>query len=196
MVLEQLRWRATRKQYLKEYDRALAEGNRAKTNIVKAQIDQADAQIALYTEQIKRSRLIAPFLGIVAKGDLSQAIGSPVQRGEILFEIAPLDRYRVVLEIDETDIREVEIGQKGTLLLSSLPDEPLAYTVERMTPVAEAREGRNYYRVEGNLDQTLPRLRPGMKGVGKTAVEDRRLIWIWTHKMLDWLKIWTWSWMP
>ena len=60
-------------------------------------------------------------------------------------------------------------------LMASLPREPFPYTVERITPVSEARDGRNSFRVEARLDRVSERLRPGMDGVAKTLV-DRRLV--------------------
>ena len=39
-------------------------------------------------------------------------------------------------------------------------------------------------------------LRPGMEGVGKVEVDDRRLIWIWTRKLVLWGKMFLWSWTP
>jgi len=41
------------------------------------------------------------------------------ERGDVLFEIAPLEDYRVVLKVDERDIRDVAQGQHGELLLQS-----------------------------------------------------------------------------
>ena len=196
LALEHLRWLTTRRQRVKEYDRALAERDRAQLNIIKAQIDQAEAQVALFAEQLRRARLVAPFDGVIVAGDLSQSVGASVERGQQLFEIAPLDSYRVILEVDERDISDVTIGQTGTVLLSSLIDTPLAFTVDNVTPVAEAREGRNYFRVEATLDDATGRLRPGMEGVGKTTIERRRLIWIWTHRLVEWVRIKSWAWWP
>ena len=196
LTLERLRWSTTRRQRLTEYDRALAERNRADINIIKAQIDQAEAQIALLDEQLARVKLLAPFDGIVVAGDLSQSIGASVRRGEELFQIAPLDAYRVILEVDETDVADIVVGQSGTLLLSSLPGESLGFKVERITPVAEAREGRNYFRVEAHLTEASERLRPGMEGVAKTTVDERLLIWVWTRKLVDWARLAAWRWWP
>ena len=39
-------------------------------------------------------------------------------------------------------------------------------------------------------------LRPGMEGVGKIHVGERRLIWIWTHKIVYWIRMFSWSWWP
>jgi hypothetical protein len=82
------------------------------------------------------------------------------------------------------------------LALPSLPGKVLPLTVNKVTPVSTAKEGRNYFRVEAQLEQTSPQLRPGMEGVGKITVERRRLVWIWTHEAIEWIRLKTWSWLP
>ena len=77
----------------------------------------------------------------------------------MLFEIAPLDAYRIILQVDERDIADVAVGQRGDLVLSGFPTEQLPLTVEKLTPVSTAREGRNYFRVESQLHTTPERLR-------------------------------------
>ena len=196
LVLEQLRWTTTRSQRLTEYNRALSQQERADTNIIKAQIEQAEAQIALLDEQINRTKLTAPFDGIVVFGDLSQKIGASVRRGDQLFKVAPLNSYRVILKIDESDIAEIREGQLGQLIVSSLPEDALMYKIRRITPITEAEEGRNFFRVEAELLDSNERLRPGMEGVAKTDIDSRRLIWIWTHKLLNWLRVTFWTWLP
>ena len=37
---------------------------------------------------------------------------------------------------------------------------------------------------------------PGMEGVGKIQVDERKLFWIWTHKLVHWMRMWVWSWWP
>jgi multidrug resistance efflux pump len=196
LALERLRWSTTRRQRMTEYSRALAARERADINIIKAQIEQAEAQTALLDEQIARTKLAAPFDGLVVSGDLSQSIGASVQRGDELFKIAPLDSYRVILEVDESEITDIRVGQTGSLLVSSIPREPLDYRVEKITPVTEAREGRNYFRVEAKLRSINLRLRPGMEGVAKTKVDRRLLAWIWSHKLIDWVRLKLWAWWP
>jgi hypothetical protein len=50
--------------------------------------------------------------------------------------------------------------------------------------------------VEARLEGEAGRLRPGMEGVGKIHVEERRLIWIWSHNLTEWVQLWLWSWLP
>jgi multidrug resistance efflux pump len=196
LKLERLKWRSQREQYAKQYQQALAQRQAAHGQIITAQLAQAEAELALVDENLERAQLRAPFEGLIVSGDLSQAIGAPVERGKVLFEVAPLESYRVILEVDERDIAAVAEGQAGHLALAAFPHTPLPFTVTQLTPVATAREGRNYFRVEARFAQTPAHLRPGMEGIGKIAIDHRLLLWIWTHQAVDWLRLHLWSWLP
>lgn len=196
LTLELLRWTTTRQQRIAEYDQAIAKHDRAGIQIVAAQIEQADAHIALFEEQLKRTELVAPFDGIVVSGDLSQSIGAAVKRGDELFRIAPLDSYRVILEVDEAQVTDIVAGQTGQLKIASLLDEILSYTVERITPITQARDGRNFFRIEAVLSSSPDRLRPGMQGVAKTETGPRLLIHIWTEELFNWLRLKLWALWP
>ena len=194
--LEKLKWVSQRVQLQREYSEALAEHERARIRILSAQLEQATAQLDLIEEQLSRTRILAPFDGIIVNGDLSQSLGAPVERGDVLFELAPLDAYRIIMKVDERDITGVTVGQHGNLALASMPSEKLPLVVTKITPVSAVEEGRNYFRVEAQLTGNLDKLRPGMEGVGKINIDRRRLVWIWTHKLVHWVRMWIWSWWP
>jgi RND family efflux transporter MFP subunit len=194
--LERARWSSQHEQLTAQQRHALAARNAAQTAISAAQLDQARAQLALIDEQLAKSRIVAGVDGVVVSGDLSQSLGSPVDKGQVLFHLAPLDAYRVVLEVDERDVSDVAVGQRGQLLLAAAPDTPMAFSVERITPVSTARDGRNYFRVEAALDRTPDRLRPGMEGSGKITVDSRRLVRIWLRSLVDWVRLALWTWTP
>jgi hypothetical protein len=194
--LQRLKWASQLEQVARQHQQAQAQRNAAQVVILSAQMDQARAEIALLDDQLTRSRLRAGIDGIVVSGDLSQALRAPVERGQVLFEVAPLDVFRIVLQVDESAIADVREGQSGTLVLSGAPHEGLPFQVAKITPVSTAREGRNYFRVEATLARAPERLRPGMEGVGKIAVDRRRLVWIWTHDVVDWVRLALWTWLP
>ena len=196
LVLERVKLSSQRDQYIKQYREAMASHDRAQAEMVGAQVTQSQAQLALVEEQLARSEMVAPFDGFIVSGDLSQSLGSPVERGQVLFEIAPLDGFRLALQVDERDIAHVALGQGGELTVSSIPGERFAFKVTKITPVNTAKEGRNFFRVEGQLEGAAGRLRPGMEGIGKIYIDDRHLFWIWTHSLTDWVRLWLWSWLP
>lgn len=193
--LERARWASQRLQRQREYEQAMAERERARVRILGAALEQADAQLDLIDAQLARTRLQAPFDGVVVTGDLSQSLGAPVSRGDVLFEIAPLEDYRVILKIDERDVSAIRAQQRGELVLAGLPSQTFAFTVERVTPVSRTEGGTNYFRAEALLASEVPELRPGMEGIAKVDVEPRRLIWIWTHRAVNWLRLTLWTWI-
>lgn len=196
LTLERLKWLSQREQYQKEYSNAFAKNDRSQVAIMSARVAQADAHLELVTEQLNRTQLTAPFAGVIVTGDLSQSLGTPVEKGQLLFEIAPLDQYRINLQVDERDIAEINQGNTGKLALTSLPGQTLPFTVEKITPVSVTEDGKNYFVVEAQLTQAIDALRPGMQGIGKITVGDRRYSWIWTHSLIDWMRLAIWSWLP
>ena len=194
--LERIKWATQKEQLVKEFNAAMAKHDRSQILILRAKIDQAEAQLSLIQEQLSRTKVVAPFNGVVMSGDLSQSLGAPVERGQELFQVAPLDAYRVIVEVDERDITQIVVGQKSEMVLPSIPGETFAFVVDKITPVSTAKEGRNYFRIEGRMEESSERLRPGMEGIGKITIDRRKLIWVWTHKMIDWLRLQIWRWVP
>lgn len=183
-------------QLQREYRDALAKHDRARVRIINARIEKVQAELNLIEEQLARTRFVAPFDGFIVSGDLSQSLGSPVERGQILFTTAPLLAYRVVLNIDERDIGRVQKGLEGHLVLSAMPNVDIRFSLEKITPVSIAEKGRNYFLVEAKIEESSDLLRPGMEGVGKIFIERRKLIWIVSHRLIDWLRLTCWSRLP
>lgn len=196
LQLELHAWQSRRIQYRTEMQQARAEGDRAAIGVLGAQIEEADAQIGLLEQRIERTRVVAPFDALVVAGDLSQSLGSAVRQGDTLFQLAPQEGYRIVVKVDERDISEMQSGQTGELILSALPDDRFPLRVERVTPVTQAEEGGNFFRVEARLENQGEGLRPGMEGVAKIEVGERKLIWIWTRRLVGWIQLQLWKWMP
>ncbi len=196
LMLEQRKWSSQLEQLQREYRAALAGHDRSRVRIINAKILQAEARLNLVREQLTRTQFIAPFDGLIVSGDLNQALGSPVERGQVLFTVAPLIAYRIILKIDERDISNVKEGQTGSLVLSSMPSKPFPFAVEKITPVSTPEEGRNFFQVEAKIKENLDLLRPGMEGIAKISIDRRKLIWIWTHRLVDWGRLALWSYRP
>lgn len=194
--LEMERWANEKEQYERKNREAMANQDRSNIRILGAQISQADAQLSLAQQKLQRTQILAPFDGVVVSGDLSQMVGSPVETGKVLFQVAPLSRYRVILKVDDRDIADVKVGQPGELVLAGLAREKLPFTVKTITSVSNQEDGRNYFRVEAQVDGAGAAMRPGMEGVGKIAAGERGLYWIITHNFTDWLRLKLWNWLP
>jgi RND family efflux transporter MFP subunit len=192
--LEQRKWGSELAQHENSAAAALAHADRAQFVVNQSRADEARAQLDLASQQLERTRIVAPFDGVVIAGDLTQTLGAPVQRGETLLTIAPDQQFRLLIEVDERDIVDVRAGANGYLALGALIGRSLAFEVVRVTPMASTRDSRNFFEVEGKFDGTPSDLRPGLQGIAKIEAGSRTSAWIWTHRFFDWLRLALWSW--
>lgn len=194
--LEELRWRSEIDRLRAQSRTALAKGERDNVGLIEAQVAQARAQLDLAALQLARARVTAPIDGLVVAGDLSQRLGAPVSQGEVLFEVAPEDDWRLDLWIDERDLPHAAEGLRGTLALTGAPDSALPFVVTRITPVAEPREGANTFRAEARIEGAPAGLRPGMEGVARIEAGRALVAWVWTRRLADWVRRTAWAWQP
>lgn len=192
LQLEIQRWQAEKQEYERQYNRELTALNPVEMRIAKAKIAQADAQLNLYRERLQRVRITAPIDGVIIKGDLSRAIGSPVQRGQVLYEIAPLDAFKLVIQVPQKSIRHVQKGQSGYLVLSALPHDNIPFVVTSVASVFSEHEQDIAYRVEAEITGDWQNLRPGMSGYAKISTGKKPYAWLIANPLWDWLALKLW----
>lgn len=176
---------------------AIRRGEGAERQQAEAQAEQARARLELFEKRIRDAVIRAPMDGTIIAGDLSDRVGARLGQGEALFEIAPLESMRVIAKVDDRDIGLVneairEGGMLGSVATRAYPDRRFPLAVERVVPLAMAGEGRNTYDVYATLEESASWMRPGMEGLAKLEVGDRRLIWIATRRISDQLRMWLW----
>lgn len=191
--------KADKIRYQTDYDKSSSEGKTAEAQQAKLKADQAQQQIEILEEQIGKAELHAPFDGFVVSGDVKNLRGNTYPVGQPLFEVAPLDALRGELRVDERDIHQVKLGQKGELATAGHPGIKLAFEVEAISPIAESIEGKNVFKVRvklldgQKLDEAMYWLRPGMEGVAKVSIDRRKYAWIWTHRAVEWVRLKLWQ---
>jgi multidrug resistance efflux pump len=196
LLLELRRSTSEEERLNNEYRKALANLDRSEARIVQSRLAQVQAKSGLLQQKLERAQLRAPLGGVVIIGDLSRSLGAPVERGQVLFEVAPLDEYRLVLEVDEQEIANIEEGQLGSLSLTALPRERWRFVIDQVSPIFQEEDGQVSYRTEAHIEGGIEALRPGMEGVGKIEIGHRSFGWILFHKMLDWIRLQVWLWLP
>jgi multidrug efflux pump subunit AcrA (membrane-fusion protein) len=195
LKLEREKWASQAAQQDNAYAAAMTRADRAEAALAMSRLEEAQAQLALVDEQLQRTQLRAPFDGVLIQGDLTQSIGAPVKQGDTLMTVASTQRWRVIVEIDEADIAHVKPGQEGEMALSSLPWDTLPVRVKRITPVAQARDGRNLFEVEAEFTAAVPKeVRPGLMGQAKLRIGHRPLLWKWLRPVVERARLGLWSW--
>lgn len=194
LKLEQGRFRSERDQAAGKLRQAMADHDSSAVALAGAEVQQAEAQLALVESKLGRAGLTAPLDGLVITGDWVQQVGGPVEMGKEMFEIASGEGYRVVLHVPDRDIARVQVGQTGVLRLTGQPQTAHTFRISNVTATASVQDSVNGFRVEAEWQGTVPVLSPGMQGIGKIEVGEANLLTLWTRSSVDWLRLKLWSW--
>lgn len=174
---------------------AQGRADRGQMVLAHARGEEAGARIALIDHQVERSLIRAPMDSVVLTGDLDQAQGMPVERGEVLLVVAPQARHRLMIEVDERDVAQVRAGAAGQVALAALPDAAMRFTVQRIMPVTTERDGRHFVEVEGRLDSARDAVQPGMAGYARIEAGSAALLPRLTDRVRGWLGLQLWAWL-
>jgi multidrug resistance efflux pump len=168
----------------------------------------AEADIKLYSLQLEQLEIKSPISGRVMQGDLRDRIGSMIKQSEQLFEVAPASfenrvNLRVQVALPERDIQRIGVNRSGEIRTSSRPDLTWPIVVERIVPTTtESKNGGNAFTVYANIawdkieaaDQKALAADWLPRQAGEAAIdfEHRPLIWHWTHRLVEWVRVKLW----
>jgi HlyD family secretion protein len=159
-------------------DAALAAAEAARQEVEKmkldlkalqAQTDQARAQLVMAEEDLRKSRLYAPFDGFVTVKDVEEQ--EYVQAGAPVLTLAHLDEVWVKTYVPETQLGRVRLGQTGEVISDTFPGKRYSGLVTFISPEAEftpknvqTKEERVklVYRIKVTLKNPNQELKPGM----------------------------------
>ncbi|TWU59984.1 HlyD family secretion protein [Rubripirellula tenax] len=153
----------------------------AETQIAKLEVDQLDAQIDLVEHQLAHLSITSDVDGVVLQGDWHDARGAMIREGDVLMQIAPLDRLRAEIEIPERELPYVRIDQSIRLTLDGQPLESIDASIKCIRPMSEIRDGQNIFLAEVELENEAKLLRPGMRGRTKVDAGQKSLGWVMFH---------------
>ncbi len=169
-------------------------GSLSTHDVGKAQIAQHEAErlrikIELLEHRLQELDVRSPLEGVVVDGDLERAQGMPVDQGQVLFEIAPLDRMIVEVAIPESEIAYVREGMPVRIALDAFPQRRWTASLQRVHPRSELREKENVFIAQVPLEDAQG-LRPGMRGSASIAAGSHPLGWNLFHRAWASLLIW------
>lgn len=193
LALEEAAAIADQTRYLREAEKARAQKALAEMRIAQALADQAKARLDLVRYRLQQAGIRSPFPGVVVEGDWRQRVGAPVRQGDGLYKVARTDALYVEAEINERDVHEMLSRRTGEIAFVAQPRLKFPVTVVRVEPAAMAKPTGNVFLVRAACSgKAEPWWRPGMSGVCKLDVERRTLIWILTHRTVDFLRLYFW----
>ena len=191
-----------REAYLIEARAMLGEGKLAEKQIAEAQAKKLKAAIDKLEYMVGQATVRAKIDGYVMEGDLgdlTQQRHRRVEPTDALYLVAPIRPLRAELRLDEDLLADLQRAMAlrggdvgGKLAVTAAPDTRVPFAVERIDKVAEVVDEKNVFRVRVKLHETPSWMRPGMEGVAKIDIGRRRYAWIWTRRLVNWLRMKLW----
>ena len=192
-----------------EADDLLAQGKVAESQIARSQANQASHEAQLLKLHIQKAQITSPINGVVMKGEFTDRAGAAVRQGDVIFEIAQADAkdptktaVEVEMYVTDRDIEEVRKvwnrplpanGFHAQISTTSYPEQEHGVKITRVVPLPDQKEGENVFKVYGELTQDQHAwMHPGLTGETRVHIEKRRLAWIWTHRLTDWVRLKLW----
>ena len=174
----------------KRRDISLVEADTNTTQIARLEIQKLRLQSELLQARLDNLSIRSPVRGVVVSDDLIRKQGSPVSRGQILFEVAPLDVMLAEVAIPGKDISFVEKALPLAIVFEGLPGEKWEMKLGAIRPRAEVLREKNVFVSEVEISNDDARLRPGMQGSGKIFAGNKPLGWVLFHKPWEQVSRW------
>jgi len=137
----------------------------------KAAFDMARAQYDAAQDQFERTTIRAPISGTVVKVNVKEGetviIGTMNAIGTVIMVLADMSQMEAWVDVDETDVVSLELGQPAKVEVDALPDTSFSGHVTRIgymptqNVLSTETQGTDF-EVVVTLDSTAPMLRPGM----------------------------------
>jgi len=166
----------------KTRDFHMAAGDTVAEQVARLDEQRFQEKIDLLEEKRKAMVLASPVDGIVLTGDLKRNQGSPVNKGQTLFEVAPLETMTVELAVRQESIVHVKVAQSVKVWFDAYPDRSWQGSVQRVRPKSQIYNGQNVFVAELDFANPDDNLRPGMRGDARIEAGWRPLGWIILRK--------------
>jgi hypothetical protein len=180
-------------QFSREAEKRRAANQLPEMQIAEAQANQAAARLKQVEYRLANARAKSPIDGVVIEGEPGKNLGGAVRRGDVVVKVAALGNLYVEAAVRERDLSRVAIDQGVRLTLLADTGTTYGMRLARIVPASTVKDGDNTFAVRVEPLETTPAWwRPGMSGVVKIHIGYRPIIWIVTHRLVDYLRLLLW----
>jgi HlyD family secretion protein len=152
-------------------------------------IKQEAATLNQAQYNLSRARIESPIDGIVSRRNIEEGetvvIGTMNNAGTVLLTIADMSIVEAEVEVDETDIPSVRLGQVARVTIDALPGREFTGKVTEIgnSPMqgagaqsSSAGQAATNFKVTVQLDQTIDEVRPGFTCTAEITTATRQQV--------------------
>jgi HlyD family secretion protein len=157
----------------------------AQVNAIRFQIKQAEASLKSTLDNLSKTTYNSPIDGVITSLRVEEGevaiIGTMNNPGTVLLTIADLSVMEVEVEVDETDVVGVALGQAAKIRVDAFPDtvfegkvtEIGSSALQTATSGVSTQESKDF-KVVVTLENPSQRLKPGLSASADIVVAERK----------------------
>ena len=156
---------------------------KANENADERRIEQARANLMGNKDSLKKTTLTSPIDGVVTAKPVEQGenaiVGTMNNPGTVLLTVSDMSIVEGEMEVDETDVPHVKLGQKATLTFDAYPDKKFEGKVTEIggSPITKSALGTDSsavnFKVKVQVTNPPGNIRPGFSVSGKIETDRR-----------------------
>jgi len=143
-----------------DYELALIEAGRKKDEIMASTkgLTQAEIDVKIARMDVEKTRIRAPFAGIIT--DIKLSPKERLDGGRELFTLVDISRIKVKAKVLESEVGKVVAGREVELRFSAFPGRAFKGRIEAISPVINAED--KTCAVHVTMDNPSEEVKPGM----------------------------------
>lgn len=166
---------------------ALANGEALEAQQARLEFKKLSYKRELLAERSDNLEIHSPIRGVVLKSELEDADGAPLSKGQVLFEIAPLEKVKIKVFISQQDVALIGEGMETVVSIESI-NQKLTGNIIKIHPQAETFENESVFVAEVEFENENNELKPGMRGYAVVIGDSRPIGWILFRKPARYLR--------
>ena len=163
--------------------RTAARIEQARLDASRNRVQQLEANLAAARHDLDKVTITAPMTGVITRLNVEEGenaiMGTLNNPGTVLLVIADLGTMEAWVEVDETEVVNVALGQLAKVTIDAFPDSAFTGHVTEIgnSPIRTSSGGNQEaidFEVKITLDGSLPNIRPGLSAKSEITVAERK----------------------
>ena len=139
---------------------------------------EARATVEASDDALSKTTIASPIAGRVTRVNAEEGetvvTGTMNMPGSVILTVSDLSAIEAAVEVDESAVGRVRVGQKASVILDAFPDRELAGEVTEIADSAVKRQEVAYFPVKVRILGSGEGLRPGMTARARIQAESRK----------------------
>ena len=150
----------------------------ARVEASKEEIKRLEKYLNEAEDKLRKTTILSPLDGkvvdlILKEGEVVIS-GTPNIPGSTIAIIADLSQILAEVDVVESEIAKVSLGQKAKITVDAFPQKELEGVVEEIGESAFKKVDVNYFKVKIKITENFDELKPGMTSKAKIYVEEKK----------------------